>query len=148
MSRLQELMKQAIDVSDLLEIESEIADTQYEIDTLQSSLLTIDRDVDKSSVSVTVQEQSAGDTAQAVELTLWQRLTSGFEASVKGLGAFGQNLLVFLAMLLPALVPIAAVVIVIVLIVRARRKHRLQKSPAQGDVPAEKPADTQPTEKP
>ena len=51
MTRLLELIKQATDVSDLLEIESEVADTQYEIDSLQSSLLTIDRDVDKSAVN-------------------------------------------------------------------------------------------------
>lgn len=135
MTRLLELIKQATDVSDLLEIESEVADTQYEIDSLQSSLLTIDRDVDKSAVTVTLQEQSSGDTAQTVELTLWQRLASGFKASIAGLGVFGQNLLVFLVMLLPALVPIALLVMLVQWIVRSRRKHRLARKseePAAG----------------
>ena len=124
MTRLTELIKQASDVTDLLEIESEIADTQYQIDSLESSLRTIDRDVDKSAVSVTMQEQSAGDTAQATELTLWQRIGSGFEASIKGLAAFAQNLLVFVAMLLPVLVPLALLVALVVILRRAwRRKH-------------------------
>jgi len=114
MNRLQALLKQASDVSDLLEIENEIANTQY----------TIDRDVDNSAVSVTLVEQSAGDTAQATELTLWQRLQSGFEASVKWLGTFLQNLLVFLSLILPVLVPLAVVGVPIGLVVRARRRKR------------------------
>ncbi len=124
MNRLQALLKQASDVSDLLEIENEIANTQYTIDQLETSMRTIDRDVDNSAVSVTLVEQSAGDTAQATELTLWQRLQSGFEASVKWLGTFLQNLLVFLSLILPVLVPLAVVGVPIGLVVRARRRKR------------------------
>ena len=124
MSRLQALLKQAADVSDLLEIETEIADTQYTLDQLESTLRTIDRDVERSAVSLTIVEQSAGDTAQAVELTLWQRIGAGFAASLRGLGRFGQNMLVFVAMLLPVLVPLAALAALGWLIHRAwRRKH-------------------------
>lgn len=134
MARLQALLGQAADVSDLLEIESEIADTQYQLDSLESSLRTIDRDVQNSAVSVTLLEQSAGDTAQATELTLWQRIGSGFEASLRGLGQFGQNLLVFLAMLLPALVPLAVLGLLGWLVYRAWRKRR--PKPAQPVTPA------------
>ena len=135
MERLQALLKQAADVSDLLEIETEIADTQYALDSLESSLRTIDRDVDNSEVTLTLREESSGETAQATELTLWQRLGSGFEASVKGLGAFFQNLLVFLAMLLPALVPLAVVAAVVIVLVRRRRRNRA----IQADQPAAAP---------
>ena len=85
---------------------------------------TIDRDVDDSTVSVTLVEQSAGDAAQATELTLWQRLQSGFEASVNWLGTFLQNLLVFLSLILPVLVPLAVVGIPIGLAVRAHRRKQ------------------------
>jgi hypothetical protein len=135
MERLRELIAQAVDVTELLAIESEIADTQYEIDSLESSLLTIDRDVDNSQVTVTIQEQSSGDTAQTVELTLWQRLQSGFQASVEGFSRFLQNLLVFLVILLPVLVPIALVVLVIWLAVRAHRRARRQAAQTSGDTP-------------
>jgi hypothetical protein len=135
MKRLRELIAQAADVTDLLAIESEIANTQYEIDSLESSLLTIDRDVDNSQVTVSIQEQSSGDTAQTVELTLWQRLQSGFQASVEGFGRFLQNLLVFLAMLLPVLAPIAIVIFVLWLAVRARRRARRQAAQNSGNEP-------------
>lgn len=131
MARLQELIAKAENVSDLLDIESEIADTQYEIDQLESSLLTIDRNVDKSDVSVTVQEQSAGATAQAVELTLWQRIASGFQASAAWLARFAQNLLVFVVMTLPVLVPLGAVIVIIWLLVRANRRRKARKYAAK-----------------
>jgi hypothetical protein len=137
MQRLRELFVKAADVSDLLEIESEIADTQYQIDRLENSLRTIDRNVDNSEVTVTVREESAGESAQAVELTLWQRLHSGFRASVTGIGQFLQNLLVFLAMALPVLVPLAVIALIVWLVVRARRRARRSdaKTPGREDRP-------------
>lgn len=147
MTRLQDLLKQAADVSDLLEIETEIADTQYELDQLESTLRGIDRSVDHSDVTLTLLEQSAADTAQAVELTLWQRLGSGFDASVKGLAAFAQNLLVFLAMLLPVLVPVGIVTTLVVWLVRKRRNATAQHvDPAQTAPAAPTEPDTAGTE--
>lgn len=142
MARLQQLLTQATDVSDLLEIESEIADTQYSLDSLESSLRAIDRDVAQTEVSVTLREQSAGDTAQAVELTLWQRIGGGFVASLKGISGFLQNLLVFLALALPAAALLAVVVLLGRLVYRAFRKDR----PAQPPVSDQPPADRGGTE--
>ena len=88
MTRLQELLLQAETVEDLLAIESEIADTQYEIDSLQSSLNYIDRQVDYSTVSIYLQEQTASDTASAEDLTIGERLFSGLKASLAWLGGF------------------------------------------------------------
>lgn len=140
LSRLQALLSEAKDVSDLLEIENEIANTQYQLDQLESSLRTIDRDVDNSEVSLTVQEQSPVKTAQTVELTLWQRLGSGFEASLRGLAAFLQNVLVFLAMALPVLAVLAVLGLAIGLVVRARRRRLPPEPPAYGAEPPAAPA--------
>ena len=43
MARLQALVTDAADLSDLLTLESQIAETQYQIDRLQSSLNSTDR---------------------------------------------------------------------------------------------------------
>jgi hypothetical protein len=142
LARLTELLAQAADVSDLLEIETQIADTQYQIDALESALRTIDRDVSKSAVSVTLLEQSAGDTAQATELTLWQRIAGGFEASMRELSAFGQNVLVFLAMALPVLLPLAALAAAFLLLRRAWRITHPKAETAGTALPDGKPAQT------
>ena len=148
MTRLQQLLLQASDVSDLLEIESEIADTQYNIDSLESALRTINQDVDYSAVSVSVLEQSVQDTANAVELTLWERIRSGFAASVAGLGQFAQNLLVFLAMAAPVILPLAVLAVALGLLRRAwRRAHPGRRGALRESAepkPADPPVDTPP----
>jgi len=121
LSRLQELMAQAETVEDLLQIESEIADTQYWIDSLESSLRGIDRQVDYATVSVYLQEQQAIDTAVTEDLSLGARIRYGLEATATWLGRFFENMLVFLVAAAPVLVPLI-LLIVVVRIIRKRRK--------------------------
>ena len=59
MERLKALINESGDLSDLLALESQIADTQYQIDALQSSLNRTDRQVTYSTVSVTLRENLA-----------------------------------------------------------------------------------------
>ena len=119
-ARLNELMLKAENVSDLIEIESAIADTQYQIDRYETSQRSIDRQVDMSAVSVNLIEDRPADTAQA-DLTLTERIRAGLEASVEAMGEFARNMVVFLAVILPWAVPVIAVVVVIH-IIRKRKK--------------------------
>ncbi len=135
LARLQELIGKAESVSDLLEIESEIADTQYQIDRLESSLRSIDRDVDNSVVSVTLTEQTAAQEAQATQLTLWQRIQSGFTASIEAIGRFLQNLLVFLAVALPVLVPLLILTLILLWVLRIRKGKGAENPEAENDAP-------------
>ena len=123
LERLNTLLSQAEDVSDMLEIESEIADTQYQLDRYESRQLNIDRKVDMSYVYVNVQETVVRDDVDDEELTLGQRLSAAFKASIEGLGRFGRNLLVFLVMAAPVIVP----VVLIVLVIKLVRKNRKSK---------------------
>jgi hypothetical protein len=120
MTRLQELLSKAETVEDLLAIESEIADTQYELDSLQSSLLYIDRQADYATVSVYLQEQTASDTAAAEDLTIGERLKNGLNATLTWLGGFFENMLVFLIAAAPVLIPL----ILGYIIYRVARKRR------------------------
>lgn len=99
--RLNELLLQAENVSDLIEIESAIADTQYQIDRYETSQRSIDRQVDMSMVTLSLSEQEK--TVVNPELTLGERIAAGFKASIEWLGDFGRNVIVFSAMLSPAL---------------------------------------------
>ena len=97
--RLNELLLQAENVSDLIEIESAIADTQYQIDRYEKSQRSIDRQVDMSMVTLTLSEQEK--TVVNPELTLGERIAAGFKASMEWLGDFGRNVIVFSAMISP-----------------------------------------------
>ena len=108
--RLNELLAQAQTVSDLIEIESAIADTQYAIDSYETRQRSIDRQVDMSMVNVTLQEQE--ETVVNDDLTLAERIAAGFRSSVKWLGTFGRNVIVFAVMAAPAVAAIAVVWVV------------------------------------
>ncbi len=139
MERLLSLLSQAEEVSDILEIESEIADTQYQLDRYQSRQLNIDRRVDMSYVYVNLTEAVVQDNVDDEELTLGQRLSAAFEASIEGLGRFARNLLVFLVMALPVIVPVAVIVVIILLVRRSRKAKAAKEAAANEDDAAEEP---------
>lgn len=123
MERLNQLMAQAQEVSDLIELETAIADTQYEIERYETSQRDIDRRVDMSAVNVTLLEESPAQSATAEDIGLGERLGAALNASLKWLGGFLRNMLVFITMILPVAVPVAAVVAVTWWIVRRRRSR-------------------------
>jgi len=121
--RLNELLLKAEDVSDLIEIESAIADTQYQIDSFESSQRSIDSRVDMSFVSLTLIEETPASAA-AADVTLGERLAAALTASVEWLGEFARNVLVFAVMILPVAAPLAVIVIVWRVVRRIRRKNK------------------------
>ena len=108
MERLQALLLQAENVSDLLEIENEISNTQYMLDSFESSLRGIDRQVERSEVNVVLAEETPADSAAAVGISLGQRMGNAFTASLSGIARFFQNMAVFLVMAAPAIALLAA----------------------------------------
>lgn len=125
-TRLNELLKQAETVGDLVEIESAISDTQYQIDSYETSQRGIDRRVEMSAVSVTVMEETPAESAAAEDRSLGARISAGFSASLKWLGEFFRNMLVFIVMILPVLAPLAVVALIIWLAVRRRRQRAVK----------------------
>ena len=120
MERLQALITESGDLSDLLALESQIADTQYMIDSLQSSLNSTDRQVSYSTVNVTLKEEKTvelTDTTVSYGERILSAVAEGWEAFTGFLG----DMVVFLVAALPFMVIVAVVVIVIKLI-RRRRK--------------------------
>lgn len=122
LQRLNELMLKAETASDLIELESAISDTQYEIDSYETRQRTIDRDVNMSEISVTLREETPAESAAAADKSLGARLSSALSASFKGIGEFLRNMLVFVVMALPVIVPLAVIITVIALVRRARRR--------------------------
>ena len=120
--RLNELLLKAESVSDLIEIENAIADTQYQIDRYETSQRSIDREVDMSYVNLTVVEETPASTVVA-DVSLGERLRAALETSVEWLGEFAQGLLVFVTVLLPVAIPVAIIVLVWRFVAR-RRKNK------------------------
>ncbi len=107
-ARLLEMMEKAQTVEDTITIEEKLTELQYKIDSLQSSLNNWDRQVNYSTISLSVQEVGEYTEQQAVTISYGQRLLNAFTDSLKGAGHFFKNLLVFLVSALPTLVILAA----------------------------------------
>jgi len=121
MERLQTMLAAATEMSDLIELEAAIADTQYMIDSYEGQLRNTDRQVDYTSVNVTLREEASAQTAQEKNVPLMERIGAGLEASVEAMGEFFQAMAVFLIAAAPWLAILAAVLWVIRLI-RKKRK--------------------------
>ena len=120
MARLQALITEAADLSDLLELESQIADTQYQIDRLQANLNSTDRQVDYATVDVSLREERPADSLTDVEKTLGERLMDAIETGWEAFTEFLSDMAVFLA----AALPFIGVVVVLVIVVKVIRRKK------------------------
>ena len=110
-------------MSDLIEIESAVADAQYYIDRYTSQLKSYDGRVDYSTVRATVREVKV---TEMKEVTLGERIGEGIRDSLSAFGEFLEDMAVFLAAALPWLAA-AALVIVLWVIIRKRKKAKKAK---------------------
>ncbi len=126
MERLRKLMETTGDLADLLAVENEIANTQYQIDSYESSLRGIDSRVNYTSVQVYLREETAKDASAIKTLTLGDRIVKGLAATWEAVSQFVQDLAVFLVMVLPVLIPLALVIFLVIKVRRHRKQTKQQ----------------------
>ena len=124
-ARLLELLSQAENMSDLLEIEGRLTDVRYELEKHASQLRLYDNQVDYATIYLNIEEVQ--EYTPVEEPTLGERIRDGFTGSLKGLGESIQDLLVALTVSLPFLVVYGGIALVIVLLIRKLRKNRKAK---------------------
>ncbi len=120
MERLQALITESGDLSDLLALESQIADTQYQIDTLQSALNSTDRQVSYSTVSVTLREEKNVELTDA-SVSFWDRIVSAIRVGLESFIGFLGDMVVFLVAALPY-IAIVMIAVIIIKLIKKRRK--------------------------
>ncbi len=108
MARLQALVTDAATLSDLLDLETKMADTQYAIDQLQTSLNRTDRQVDYATVNVMLREERTPELNDGT-VSLGARLLGALRTGWEAFTGFLQDVAVFLTAALPFLVVVAVV---------------------------------------
>ncbi len=121
MERLQALLSKALLVEDILQIEREIADTQYQIERLTGSLRGLDSKVDYATVSLYVTEQRAPEAAPAY--TLGQRILNAVSDAWYAARTLLEQALIGIIVIAPYLLILAAVVYVLRRVYK-RRKNK------------------------
>ncbi len=120
LERLNALLAEAVNMTDIISLEDEITSTEYEIASYSSSLNTYDNLIDYSTFTISIDEVRTLTPVE--EPSFGSRLLTAF---VDGCGNFLtglQNLLVWVSGHVLGLVLLAAIVVAVAVLLRKRRR--------------------------
>ena len=122
-TRLLELLAQAENMSDLLQIEARLTDVRYELESVTTQLRVLENQVDYATISLNIDEvRDYTDTEE--EKTVWQRISGGFVDSLKGIATGALELAIWTLANLPYLVLFGGIGLAIAVIVRKFRNRK------------------------
>ena len=132
--RLLELLDKAETVSDVIEIENELTDVRYRIESLQTSLRSWDRRVSWSTIHLTVNE--VNEYTPAKERTYGEKLSDALSTGLEALADLFVDFVEALPVLLFTLLLIFIVLFILLKIIR-----RVFRSPKREERRAKKEAE-------
>ena len=109
------------DLSDLLALETQLADTQYNIEQLESTLADTDQQVNDATVRVTLNEEAQPDLRDET-VSLGDRIKGALSTGWNAFVSFLQDCVVFLTAALPFIAIVAVMAIVIIIIRKAKKR--------------------------
>ncbi len=126
--RLLEIMAQTDTVEDMITLESRLSEVRMEKDRLETQLQNWDRQVDYSTVTISLTEvQELTPEPPAEEPTYLEQLGQTFMGSVHWTGRAAKGGVKLLVAVIPVLLPIAVIILAVVLICKAASKRKLRK---------------------
>jgi hypothetical protein len=128
---LLKILKEAEEVTDIIDIQDRLTDVVYEIESYQSQLRTYDNLVDYSTVNLDITEVSRETTTTPKKATVWQRIKDKLSDNFYDIGEWFKDLFVFFVGNIPYFIIWAIVIVAIVLIIkgiiRSNRKKRAKR---------------------
>lgn len=130
--RLIAMLEKGEELEYLIQIENELADTRYEIETLTGTLRRFDGLISYSTVEVSLSEVTKPtEVVEPDPQSAWDRIGARFKASVKEICDGAVEIFVFIVGYSPVI--LAAAVIIVVITVAARRSVRRRKTRSKKD---------------
>lgn len=124
-TRLLELLAEAENMSDLLEIEGRLTDVRYELEQVTSQLRLYNNQIDFATVHLNLSEVQ--EYTPTEEPTLWERISGGFMDSIEGVGEGFVDIFVWIIVCSPYFAVFAAVSAVVMLLFKRLPKCKLRK---------------------
>lgn len=128
-ARLLELLSQAENMTDLLEIEARLSEVRSELENYASQKRLYDNQIDYATIYIAIEEVQ--EYTPTEKPSLWERIRDGFKDNLEGVGEGLLDVLVWFIVSIPTLVVLAVVVLILVLIVRRIRRRRKAKKAAK-----------------
>lgn len=144
--RLLDMLEKAEDVEYLIEVQKELARVNYEIESYTSSLNRMKDSVAYSTVNLSVEEVVEYETPQTIHTSFGEQIGNTFTGAWRGFVSFCKEFVLFLVSATPFLVIAVPLLIALILVMRARRKKRMQAAQAWQDptqMPPQQPAPPQ-----
>lgn len=120
--KLMEMMENATEMSDLIQIETRLSEIRYQLDSTESQLRVYDNQVNYATVYLNINEVK--EFTQTEELGVWKRITTGLSKNFAHLKVMLVNLFVLIITGLPYIVTFTVFVLIIVAIVKKIRKKK------------------------
>lgn len=131
-ARLLELLSQAENMADLLEIEQRLSDVRYELESYSSQLRLYDNQVDYATIYLFVSEVQ--EYTPVAEKTVWERIRDGFSSSIEGVTDGFVDFFVWITANSPYLLVWGLILTGIVLFIkRILRIRSAKKTPPQSE---------------
>ncbi len=128
-TRLLELLAEANNLSEILEIEARLSDVTYELERYESQKRSYDNRIVYATVTVHIQEVQVLTPVE--EPTVWTRIRDGFTESLEGVGDGIVDIFVYLIVGSPYIVVCGAVLALIIAVARkqSRKSQKGKQSP-------------------
>ena len=133
-ARVMELIPKAENLSELLVLESKLADIRQELEEVKSQLKLYENLVDYGTIHLTITEEKEYTEVEEEEPTVWQRISTGLGNSFKALGTIITELFIFFVVASPFLIIPAAIAITVLICVRIKKK-KAQNQPPENNTP-------------
>ena len=124
--RLLELLKKATELEDIVKLEHEISDVEYQINKYESQLKLLDNRVDYATISLSIKEVTNIEPVEGDGY--WKNLGKEFMSSLSGFGEFFAGLFYVFIVSSPYLLFFAVIIIIFIKLIKRRiRKNRQRK---------------------
>lgn len=130
-TRLLELLANADDVSIMLQIENNLTDVRYQIESLTKELKTIDARVDYSTISLNIYEVSRYTAPVTEPLTFWEEIEERFGESIDNFIEFLKELLFVLIAVFPYIILLIVILVILKPLFKKRKSKREAKKIAK-----------------
>lgn len=122
--KLMELLEQATNLADIIQLESRLSEIHYQLDGLSSTLRKYDDLVDYSTVYLSLHEVNKITESPK---TLGERISSGFADSLYSLQVFAEDTIVFIVARSPILLLLGVILVLACLLLKKLNKRNKEK---------------------
>ncbi|MDP3387149.1 MAG: DUF4349 domain-containing protein [Eubacteriales bacterium] len=125
--RLRALFDRAENITEIMQIESELARVRSQIDSYTMELQDISYRANMASITIEIREIQGKDTIRPVDDNLWQRAKESFTKSINGLIDTFENLVVYAFAAIPVILIMLVIVAILGFIIKKIRKSKQSK---------------------